>query len=418
MKGVRKTSNLNSNKSSSKKRTETRKNLMKKTSPKNLRKNNIRNFENKEIEEIIINKGKIDSTIAISMIILVILGSIMVFSASYYFAETKIGDITHFFKKQAIFAGIGFLLVFFVISKVDWRVFKKFSWFLYILFCFFSFLVLFIGIEAKGAKRWLGVGPFQFQPSELTKVGLILFLSRYLDENKNILNTWGGFLKACFWVGIPFVLIGVENASTAIILGVIGMSIIFVASPRIDYFIAMAGAGVAGLVGMFTFGAKFRMARLEAWLNPFAEGVSSDVGFQTVQSLYAIGSGGFFGLGLGQSRQKLGFIPEGHNDIIFSVICEELGIFGAFVFIALFAMIIWRGYIIAIKAPKTYMTYVCTGITTMIAVQVVLNIAVVTNTIPNTGIPLPFVSYGGTSLIILMASTGILLNFSRYFTND
>ncbi len=352
------------------------------------------------------------------MIILVILGSIMVFSASYYFAETKIGDITHFFKKQAIFAGIGFFLVFFVISKVDWRVFKKFSWFLYILFCFFSFLVLFIGIEAKGAKRWLGLGPFQFQPSELTKVGLILFLSKYLDENKNILNTWGGFLKACFWIGIPFVLIGVENASTAIILGVIGMSIIFVASPRIDYFIAMAGAGIAGLVGMFTFGAKFRMARLEAWLNPFAEGVSSDVGFQTVQSLYAIGSGGFFGLGLGQSRQKLGFIPEGHNDIIFSVICEELGIFGAFVFISLFAMIIWRGYIIAIKAPKTYMTYVCTGITTMIAVQVVLNIAVVTNTIPNTGIPLPFVSYGGTSLIILMASTGILLNFSRYFTND
>lgn len=410
MNKVRKKSNLNSSRNFNRKAKNTRKN----------NKTNIRNFQNEEIKEIYINRGKIDSIISISMIILVILGVIMVFSASYYFAQTnpKIKDIAYFFKKQAFFAILGFILVFGIVTKIDWRVFKKLSPYAYVVFCLFSFLVLIIGTETKGAKRWIEIGPIQFQPSELTKIGLILFLSKYLDDNKNILNTWAGFLKTCIWIFIPFALIAVENASTAIIVGIIGMSIVFVASPRFDYFIAMGGAAIAGLIGMFSFGAKFRMARLQAWLNPFAEEVASNVGFQTVQSLYAIGSGGLFGLGLGQSRQKLGFIPEGHNDIIFSIICEELGFFGAFLFIVLFAMIIWRGYIISIKAPKTYMTYVCVGITTMIAIQVFLNIAVVTNIIPNTGVPLPFVSYGGTSLIILMASTGILLNFSRYFTND
>ena len=193
------------------------------------------------------------------------------------------------------------------------------------------------------------------------------------------------------------------------------MSILFVASPTIKYFIPMVVGGVLGLAGIILFGEGFRMARIQAWLDPFAEGVSTDVGFQTVQSLYAIASGGFFGLGIGQSRQKLGFIPEAQNDIIFSVICEELGLAGAIIFILLFAMIIWRGYITAIRSPKSYMTYVCVGITTMIATQVIINIAVVTNTMPNTGIPLPFVSYGGTSLLIMMACTGIVLNFSRYF---
>lgn len=391
------------------------------TSTKTKPRDNIRNFENEVIEEITINEGKVDPIITISMVILVTLGVIMVFSASYYFAQTRLKkpDITYFFKRQGIFALIGFSILPFV-TKIDWRIFRRFS---FIAFCgclFLSTIVLIpgIGIEANGARRWLGIGSFQFQPAELTKIGLILYLSAFLEKNKNILNTWAGFLRTCFILGIPFALIGLENASTAIIIGVIGMSIMFVASPRLDYFVFMAIAAILGLAAMFLFGDTFRLERFQAWLDPFAEGVSNDTGFQTVQSLYAIASGGFFGLGIGQGRQKLGFIPEGHNDIIFSVICEELGVAGALLFIILFAMIIWRGYIIAIKAPKTYMTYVCTGITTMIAIQVIINIAVVTNTIPNTGIPLPFVSYGGTSLLILMASTGIILNFSRYFTDD
>ncbi|MDE6357663.1 MAG: putative lipid II flippase FtsW [Eubacteriales bacterium] len=391
------------------------------TSTKTKPRDNIRNFENEVIEEITINEGKVDPIITISMVILVTLGVIMVFSASYYFAQTRLKkpDITYFFKRQGIFALIGFSVLP-LVTKIDWRIFRRFS---FIAFCgclFLSTIVLIpgIGIEANGARRWLGIGSFQFQPAELTKIGLILYLSAFLEKNKNILNTWAGFLRTCFILGIPFALIGLENASTAIIVGVIGMSIMFVASPRLDYFVFMAIAAILGLAAMFLFGDTFRLERFQAWLDPFAEGVSNDTGFQTVQSLYAIASGGFFGLGIGQGRQKLGFIPEGHNDIIFSVICEELGVAGALLFIILFAMIIWRGYIIAIKAPKTYMTYVCTGITTMIAIQVIINIAVVTNTIPNTGIPLPFVSYGGTSLLILMASTGIILNFSRYFTDD
>ena len=383
--------------------------------------NNIRNFEEEVAEEIIINKGKVDPSITISVVMLVTLGTIMIFSASYYFAQTRLKtpDVAYFFKRQGAFALIGFAILPFI-TKLDWRVFRRFSFFIFCGCLFLSTIVLIpgIGIEANGARRWLGIGGMQFQPAELTKIGLILFLSAFLDKNKKILNTWGGFLKTCIIIGIPFALIGIENASTAIIVGVIGMSIMFVASPRLDYFVFIIIAAILGLIAMFLFGDTFRLARFQAWLNPFAEGVSSGVGFQTVQSLYAIASGGFFGLGIGQGRQKLGFIPEGHNDIIFSVICEELGVAGALLFIILFAMIIWRGYVTAIRAPKTYMTYVCTGITTMIAVQVIINIAVVTNTIPNTGVPLPFVSYGGTSLLILMASIGIILNFSRYFTDD
>ena len=378
------------------------------------KRNNIRNFEIEQVEEVIINRGKIDPIILLSLIILVTFGVIMVFSASYYVGKTKYDDILYFFKKQGGFALLGFLVLP-IITKIDWRLYKNFSKIVYIVSIIFLILVLFIGRDVKGAKRWLQFGPIGFQPSEVAKVGLILYLSKYISDNENILNTWKGFFKCCIVIAIPTGLVLIENTSTAIIMGVIGMSILFVASPTIKYFIPMVVGGVLGLAGIILFGEGFRMARIQAWLDPFAEGVSTDVGFQTVQSLYAIASGGFFGLGIGQSRQKLGFIPEAQNDIIFSVICEELGLAGAIIFILLFAMIIWRGYITAIRSPKSYMTYVCVGITTMIATQVIINIAVVTNTMPNTGIPLPFVSYGGTSLLIMMACTGIILNFSRYF---
>ena len=378
------------------------------------KRNNIRNFEIEQVEEVIINRGKIDPIILLSLIILVTFGVIMVFSASYYVGKTKYDDILYFFKKQGGFALLGFLVLP-IITKIDWRLYKNFSKIVYIVSIIFLILVLFIGRDVKGAKRWLQFGPIGFQPSEVAKVGLILYLSKYVSDNENILNTWKGFFKCCIVIAIPTGLVLIENTSTAIIMGVIGMSILFVASPTIKYFIPMVVGGVLGLAGIILFGEGFRMARIQAWLDPFAEGVSTDVGFQTVQSLYAIASGGFFGLGIGQSRQKLGFIPEAQNDIIFSVICEELGLAGAIIFILLFAMIIWRGYITAIRSPKSYMTYVCVGITTMIATQVIINIAVVTNTMPNTGIPLPFVSYGGTSLLIMMACTGIVLNFSRYF---
>lgn len=426
MAGVRKNSNLKNNSRNNSRnstKTSTLKNSSRSISGNNALRINKNRAEREEIEieEIIINRGKIDPIITISMIILVVLGVIMVFSASYYFAQTQLKnpDVTYFFKRQGMFAILGFSLLP-IVTKIDWRFFKRFSPTIFIVCLFLSTIVLIpgIGIMANGARRWLGFGSFQFQPAELTKIGLILYLSYFLEKNENILKNWAGFIKTCFIIGLPVFLIGLENASTAIIVGVIGMSIVFISSPRYDYFVVIAVVAIIGLAAMFIFGDPFRMARLQAWRDPFAPEYSSGTGFQTVQSLYAIASGGFFGIGIGQSRQKLGFIPEGHNDIIFSIICEELGVAGALLFIILFAMIIWRGYVIAIRSPKTYMTYVCTGITTMIAVQVIINIAVVTNTIPNTGVPLPFVSYGGTSLLILMASTGIILNFSRYFTDD
>ncbi len=375
---------------------------------------NIRNAESEKTQEIIINKGKIDPIILISLIILVIFGVIMVFSASYYVGKTKYNDILYFFRKQSIFAVLGFALLPIVVS-VNWKIYRNIAKPLFIIANIFLIAVLFIGIEVNGAKRWLSIAGLRFQPSEVAKVGLILYLSKFISERKNLLDTWEGFLQCCFIIAIPFSLIAIQNTSTAIILGVIGMSIVFAASPTIKYFLPFILVAVLGIAGIIIFGEGFRMARIQAWLNPFAEGVRDVTGFQTVQSLYAIASGGLFGLGIGQSRQKLGFIPEAQNDIIFSIICEELGLFGAAIFVLLFAMIIWRGYIISIRSPKPFMSYVCVGITTMIAVQVVLNIAVVTNTIPNTGIPLPFVSYGGTSLLIMMASTGIVLNFSRFF---
>ena len=380
------------------------------------KRNNIRNFEIEQVEEIIINKGKIDPIILLSLIILVTFGVIMVFSASYYVGKTKFDDILYFLKRQGSFAIIGFASLF-VITTIDWKLFKRFSKIIFIISNIMLILVVFLGENINGAKRWLELGPIKFQPSEVAKVGLILYLSKYISDNKNILDTWEGFIKCCIIVAIPTALVLIENTSTAIIMGVIGMSIIFVASPTIKYFLPIIAAAILGLAAIIMFGDPFRMARVQAWLDPFAEGVKTDKGYQTVQSLYAIASGGFFGLGIGQSRQKLGFIPEAQNDIIFSVICEELGLAGAIIFILLFAMIIWRGYITAIRSPKSYMSYVCVGITTMIAVQVIINIAVVTNTMPNTGIPLPFVSYGGTSLLIMMACTGIILNFSRYFRN-
>lgn len=380
------------------------------------KRNNIRNFEIKQVEEVIINKGKIDPIILLSLIILVTFGVIMVFSASYYVGKTKFKDILYFLKRQGSFAIIGFALLS-VVTTIKWQFFKRFSKAIFIVSNILLVAVIFLGENINGAKRWLQLGPISFQPSEIAKVGLILYLSKYISDNKNILNTWEGFIKCCLIVAIPTALVLVENTSTAIIMAIIGMSIIFVASPTIKYFLPIIALGISGLAGIIMFGDTFRMARVQAWLDPFAEGVKNDKGYQTVQSLYAIASGGFFGLGIGQSRQKLGFIPEAQNDIIFSVICEELGLAGAIIFILLFSMIIWRGYITAIRSPKSYMSYVCVGITTMIAIQVIINIAVVTNTIPNTGIPLPFVSYGGTSLLIMMVCAGIMLNFSRYFKN-
>ncbi|MBR5816205.1 MAG: FtsW/RodA/SpoVE family cell cycle protein, partial [Anaerotignum sp.] len=231
-------------------------------------------------------------------------------------------------------------------------------------------------------------------------------------EHRKELANIKGFAKACVVLLVPVALIALSNFSSALLVGLMGAAILFVASPRVWYFGAAIAAavplcGIAVLLPQF----RYRLTRITTWLDPWSD--PTGAGFQTIQSLYAVASGGLFGLGLGQSRQKT-FIPEAYNDIIFAIICEELGLVGAALVIMLFAVLIWKGIKIAMNAKDQFGMLVATGITSVIAFQSIINIGVVTNTIPNTGQPLPFVSYGGTSLLFLMGMVGILLNISRY----
>ncbi len=371
-------------------------------------------FKDNDNRETKILVSSVDYAVLISTIILVLFGVIMVFSASYYTAGNSADcnyDIYYYLKKQGLWAAIGFVVMYFI-SNYNYNKLKKLAFPFYILCNILLVLVLIIGKEVNGAKRWLQFGPIGFQPSEIAKVSMIIYLSYFVSKHKKILNTWRGFFTCALIIALPAALIGKQNLSTAIVTITIGMAILFFASPRIIYFfVAVTASGLAVAAKLF-FGESFRKGRVIAWFDPFSD--ASDKGYQTIQSLYAIASGGLFGLGLGQSRQKLGYIPEGHNDIIFAIICEELGLFGAIILVLLFAILIWRGVSIALHSIDMFGCLVASGIVTMIAVQVFLNIAVVTNFFPNTGIPLPFISYGGTALVFLMGSIGILLNISRY----
>lgn len=348
------------------------------------------------------------------IILLVMFGNVMIFSSSYYYCLTNpqlYSSMYYFLFRQLRWSIVGLAVMIFVMN-FDYRILRRLSFPGYVVSNILLVLVQLIGTEEKGSKRWLGYGPIQFQPSEVAKICVILFLAHYILTHKDILKTFKGFVQCMVILMIPVVLIGVANLSTAIIVLGFGIMMIFVASPKIWYFVA-AGVPLCGLGGiavtlpMF----RYRFKRITAWLDPFSD--MTDSGYQIIQSLYAVASGGLFGLGLGQSRQKT-FVPEAYNDIIFAIICEELGMVGAFIVIALFAILVWRGIKIAMNAQDMYGCLVAVGVVSMIAIQALINIAVVTNTIPNTGVPLPFISYGGTSLVFTMAAMGIVLNISRY----
>ncbi len=355
--------------------------------------------------------GEIDYIILLCVILLVGFGIVMVFSSSYYTAGRGNGDMYSYLKKEIFFSIAGFIAMF-IASKFPHEFLKKLVRPGYILSCVLLLLVLTpLGIEHNGAKRWLGIGSFEFQPSEIAKIVLILTLATVLTEDNEIFDSWRSFIRYIVIMAIPCGLVALENLSTAIVMGAISMVMLFVYTPRLRYFIVPTAIGVAGVIFMI-FG-SWRSNRVQAWLHP--ESVADEKGYQVLQSLYSIASGGMFGLGIGGSRQKLGYMPEAHNDIIFAIICEELGWFGAAIIITIFIVLIWRGVYIAIRqARESFSMLIATGITTMIAVQVIINIAVVTNTIPNTGIPLPFISYGGTSLVMMLGSMGVLMNISRY----
>ena len=367
-----------------------------------------------------VNRKKLHSYYDYSLLFLILFlvcfGLVMIYSTSSYNAQRIHGDATYYLAKQALFGGAGILIMLFV-SKIDYRLYiKKLPiiklrpiTLLYFLCIFLQIFVIIFGEDVKGAKRWIKVGQLgTFQPSELSKIAVILMTAYIVNLAPRKLDKIWGFIRVVILIAPLLGLIIIENFSTGLIIGLIMVSICFVASKKKAYFI-ISGTILGGLASLIIIFVDFRSTRIDAWRNV----ETHEKGYQILQGLYAIASGGVFGKGLGESMQKLGFIPESHNDMIFSVICEELGLFGAVSVILLYILVIWRLFIIAINAPDLFGGLIATGILTHISVQVLINIAVVTNTIPSTGIPLPFISYGGSSLVFLLFEMGIALSISN-----
>ena len=353
----------------------------------------------------------IDYTVLIIVLILVMFGLVMVFSSSYYYAmtEPKFNDKFYFFSRQLRWAIVG-LVAMVMCMSINTEFFRRVSVLAYVAIIGILVAVLAIGVATKGSQRWLEILGTSFQPSEFAKFIIIIFMSGFVIKHRNLLNgNFIMFIKCALPVIVAAGLIAMENLSTGIVVMVVGLMIMFVSSKKVMNFVVFVVVGFIGFVIMVAI-EPYRRARIMGWLDPWSDTI--DNGYQIVQSLFAVASGGLFGLGIGQSRQKT-FIPESYNDIIFAIICEELGLVGAIVVILLFLILIWRGIKIAMNARDKCSSYAATGIITMIAVQVIINIAVVTNTMPNTGMPMPFISYGGTSLVVTMASMGLLLNISR-----
>ncbi len=351
-------------------------------------------------------KRKYDLTLLAALGVLVVFGLVILYSTSSYNGEVKFHDSFYYLKKQ-VFATLLGILGMFLVADMDYHVWKHGAVLGYLTAVILSVAVLFIGEEYNGSKRWLSLGPFSFQPSEFAKVAVILFLAWIVTRNIKNMGKMGTLLKIMLSI-LPVVgLVGASNLSTAIIILGIGVILVFVASPKYSPFILMGVAG-AGFMAIFLALESYRLERLAIWRNPEAY----EKGYQTLQGLYAIGSGGLFGRGLGESVQKLGFVPEAQNDMIFSIICEELGLFGAGFVLLLFLILIWRFFVIASRAPDLFGALIAAGAMAHMMIQVILNIAVVTNTIPNTGITLPFISYGGTSVVFLLLEMGLVLSVS------
>ena len=349
-----------------------------------------------------------DSILLFLVLLLTVCGLVFLYSTSAYNGRVKFHDSAYYFKKQIFATSLG-IMGMYLVSCMDYHILVKFAPFFYLVSILLSLAVLLFGDEYNGSKRWLSIGPLSFQPSEFAKVAVILFLTWIMTKGKEkkqgILQMAGTMALLLPIVG----LVGTNNLSTAVIILGIGVILIFVSDPRYLPFVGIGAAGIL-FIGFFLSMASYRLERLAIWRNPEAY----EKGFQTIQGLYAIGSGGIFGRGLGSSLQKLGFVPEAQNDMIFSIICEETGLVGSCLVILLFGLLIWRLMVIAANAKELCGALIAAGIMGHMAMQVILNISVVTNTIPNTGITLPFVSYGGTSVLFLLGEMGIALSVSRY----
>lgn len=360
--------------------------------------------------------GGIDLPFLMLTLLLLTIGVVMVLSSSYARAYYDLegvtkGNATYYFVRQALFAGCG-VGVMLVCSRFPMGFFRRISGALMLVSIALLAAVLVIGSIGNNARRWIDLGFTTFQPSELAKIAVILYFAMLICRFKDEMKTFRkGILPFAAILGIICVLLALEpHVSAIIIIAAIGLVMLFVGGVSLKWFIGGAIAA-GGLVGIAYTAFPYVRDRVSAWLDPFAD--KGDTGWQIVQSLYSIGSGGVLGLGLGNSRQKYLYLPEEHNDYIFSIVCEELGFIGAILILALFALLIIRGYWIAMHARDKYSMLVGVGITTLLALQVILNVAVCTNSIPCTGISLPLFSYGGTALLLQMAEIGMILSISR-----
>ena len=361
-------------------------------------------------------KQSIDLPFLVLVVLLCCIGIVMVFSASHANAFYRYGDSYYFVKKQlqsAVLGGVALWLC----SVIDYRIYKKWAPLFLVGALALLVLVLIPGIGSGGndtdTTRWIRFGGFSIQPSEIAKLAVILCFAKWIAENQKYMHTFTrGILPYVAVLGvIAFLMVKQPHYSGAILILLIGAIMMIVGGANLLWFSLAGGIGAAGMAYILLF-TSYARSRIDLWLDPFSD--ARGKGYQTIQSLYAVGSGGFMGLGLGKSRQKYLYLPEPQNDFIFAIAAEELGFIGATLIVLLFALLIWRGFLIAFKAPDRFTALVVVGIMSKLAIQTILNIGVVTNLIPNTGISLPFISYGGTALLLQLAEMGIVLGISKY----
>jgi cell division protein FtsW len=355
-----------------------------------------------------------DFTLLIVIFTLLLIGVVMVYSSSAIWSDYKFNDAFYYAKRQLLFAFLGLIAMFIMMNIPYYKWKDNAKWILII--CFILLIVVLIpgvGLQRGGARSWIGVGAFSIQPSEFMKLGLIIFLSKLLSEKQHYLTSFTkGFLPTLLLVIVPFGLIMLQpDLGTGMVLVLTCFVMIFIAGAKISHFIGLGVLGLAGFAGLI-ISAPYRLKRIQAFLDPWQDPLGD--GFQIIQSLYAIGPGGLMGMGLGQSLQKFFYLPEPQTDFIFAILAEELGFIGGTFVILLFFLLMWRGIRIALNCPDLFSSILAIGIIGMIIIQVFINISVVIGLIPVTGITLPFLSYGGSSLTLTLLSVGILLNISRY----
>ncbi len=372
-------------------------------------------------ETVTLVRGGIDIQFLIIVIALLAFGAMMCFSASYFYAEDMYGDSFYFLKHYIFFAVMAMAVTSLFVMYMTPRFWKMFSMAIYAISCVLLLLVLIVGTDGGGAQRWIQIGPVTLQPSEIAKMAVIMMLALYMSHYQKEIKSdhvFGGSVRhgvimPGLIIGLVIVLVMLEkHISGVMIIGIIGIAVMFIGGTKTRWIFVIIGA--VALVGIaLIVVSSYAQDRVYTWL--FIEQVDPlGSAWQTLQGLYAIGSGGIFGLGLGNSRQKYGYVSEPQNDFIFTIICEELGFVGALLILTLFGLLIWRGFKIASRASDRFSQLVAYGLTVKLALQVILNVAVVTNSMPNTGISLPFFSSGGTALAVQIFEMGIILSISRY----